>query len=198
MILINYEFYIPQQLKTASGTAILAALSLAVWSFPVKSVFDVDGNILPLVHPSALAEINRVYFPAHYSDGRSSSFVLPINRVHPNYYQHPTYFQGSYRWPFDIQHQQPNFLYPYTNDNRQDLMDIKVMTNGLHARRTGFENVIMPSFDSVPRHASFTDKSFLSFLSKVVHPVRFVNRVSSFPNVRVTYKNITLTGLAIG
>jgi len=197
VVWINDSFCISQQLKTASATAILAALSLIVWTFSMRSVLDVNGDILPLLRPAPWAKMSRVYFPAHSNDGRSLSFALPMNRVHPDY-QHPIYFRGSYRSPFGIQHQPPNFLYPYANDVHQDLKDINVMTNGLHARRTGFEDVIMPSFDSVPRHASFTDKSFLSFFSKVILPVRFVNRVSSFPNVRVTYKNITLTGIAIG
>ena len=195
-------FCFPQQLKIASATAILAAFS--VWSIPVKSSFDDNGDILPLVYRSDLAKINRVYFPTQY--GRSSSFILPLNRVIHSNYKHPMYFQGSYRSPFAIpNHQQLNFLYPFTNGIiRQDLVDINnVMTNELHARRaagSSFDHLIMPSFDSAPssRHASFTDKSFLSFLSGLVLPVRFVNRVSSFPNFRVTYKNITLTGLAIG
>jgi hypothetical protein len=200
-----YKFFnLFQQLKTASATAILAALSFIVWSLPVSSVPDANGDTLPLTRPASWAKIGRVvYLPAYYHDGRSSSFVrsfLPINRVHPDY-QHPIYFQGSYRSPFDViqQHQPSNFLYPYSNDVHQDLKDIDILNNGLQARRrTSFENVIMPSFDSVPRHASFTDKSFLAFFSKVIMPVRFVNRVSSFPNVRVSYKNITLTGIAIG
>lgn len=99
--------------------------------------------------------------------------------------------------PFSIQ--SPSILYPVVSAGAgHDLKNTGGVQNGMLVSRTVSNDVIMPSFDLVPRHVTFTDKSFLAFLSKVVMPVRVVNRISTFPNFRVTYKNITLTGIAIG
>ncbi|KAI9563853.1 hypothetical protein GHT06_011320 [Daphnia sinensis] len=183
-------------MKSQSKTTmaiIFAAFALAVWSSPAESLFGSDHQpvssfrLIPWIH---------VNLPVAYN-GQPSGLLYPIGSSHL-VYNHRNYVPRTYSFPFGVKHQSPSFLSPMVSGVRHDWKDTSGVQNGMHIRRTVPEDVIMPSFDSVPRHASFTDKSFLSFLSKVVVPVRFVNRISTFPNIRVTYKNFTLTGLAIG
>ncbi|XP_057378628.1 uncharacterized protein LOC130700664 [Daphnia carinata] len=181
------------KLKSKTTTAIIfAAFALAVWSSPAASLFNSGHEpvssfrLIPWIH---------VNLPVAYN-GQPSGLLYPIGSSHV--YNRRNYIPKTYSFPFGVQHQSTNFLHPMVSGIRHDWKDTSGVQNEKHIRRTVSEDVIMPSFDSIPRHASFTDKSFLSFFSKVVMPVRFVNRISTFPNIRVTYKNITLTGLAIG
>ncbi|KAK4027152.1 hypothetical protein OUZ56_016164 [Daphnia magna] len=179
------------QCKTATAI-VFGAFALAVWSSPAKSLFGSDHEpisafrLIPWIH---------LNLPVAYN-GQPSGLLYPITSSH--LHNQRNHVPKTYSFPFGVQRQSPSFLYPMVSGVRHDWKDSTGVQNGMHTRRTVSEDVIMPSFDSVPRHASFTDKSFLSFFSKVVMPVRFVNRISTFPNLRVTYKNITLTGLAIG
>ena len=176
------------QLKTARATVILAiTFTLAVWSSPIRPVIDGRyGNLQPAwIFP-------HTYIPAVYYHGFSSPYIYPIVRqpIH-----------GFYALPIDIQQPLHPFNYNYPSSVRQDLDEFNGMDKELYNTRMDVnkDDVIVSSLEQIPREPNFSDKSLMfSFLNHLGLPNRLVQRISSFPFITLTYKNITLNGIEIG
>ncbi len=91
------------------------------------------------------------------------------------------------------------YLHPSTNYVFHDVGDFNANKKLYNTRADLKDEVIVSSIEQIPRETDFSDKSLLfTFFNQFGLSNRFVQRISSFPSIKVTYKNITLTGIEIG
>lgn len=144
-------------------------LILTVWCSPIEPVF-----------------YNRITPPEVY-------WIQPPFYYTPIFHYYPSYFRGWYTFPVHPDHRPHPHL---TRDNQEDVQALERLTELKESTRIHPEKVILSSIGKSPNPIGFRDKSLLGFFDNL--SLRLVSRMSILPNIRLTYKNITLTGLAIG
>lgn len=191
MSIISLNFFHFQLRFTFRRNVVIASLILAVWSSPIRPVDDIMYG--PVGFSAWLSDL---YIPANY-DGPIFGIIHSV--IQPNLYYHKERYPQVYILPFYMQPQPPYMLKILSIEAVDYLNSYEAMNKKFDiSRNSPVEDVIMSSLDFVPRGSFHSDKSLLLFIDQLGVPIKTVKTIMKFPNIRLTYKNITLTGIAVG
>ena len=168
---------------------------LAVWSVPQSPSFlyaDIPkGYYHAIYHP--VYWLQPIYLPSiiQLNDPYMVPRHLHFRNQHVN---NPSKHDISL--PFD-----PHIQSSGSGNHGESLEQLTSVKDSFRTRLNPSERVIVSSL-SPPRSGismeGFGDKSLLGLYFNRFAPMRFASRLTTLSNVRISYRNITLAGIAIG